>query len=50
MRIFKLLQSKYMLLVAVLNQEASDKIAKRDEKHNQVINFVLDDSKFNISI
>ena len=35
---------------AVLNQEPSDNIAKRDKKNNQVKNFVLDDSKFNISI
>ena len=34
----------------VLNQEASDKIAKRDKENNRVINFILDDSKFKISI
>ena len=36
--------------IVVLNQEASDKTAKRGKNDNQVINFVLDDSKFNISI
>ena len=36
--------------IVVLNQEASEKTAKRDKNDNQVINFVLDDSKFNISI